>query len=471
MGDKITPTPPPAETSIMSGAGTRFLAILATTAVGVGTVVAVANPVGDAIAVAVGVGIVAKAGYDALTSGRTPPSTSDMTESEPDEHSGEEPTKASAIDPAVEEARAKAAAQVATRVEALKRAPIKSLMSIGAIERKAKGADLVTLQRDVALMLDDAEAQTRDFPRSLGDLERDLQASINPALVNDKNEHVVAARDKLARVKRAAPNNLDQAILQLGDLDVLIEAVRTAVAAAHASRIRYEALLQAVGDAVRDMPARSPEHKGFMTPRPKAYMEQAQIGAAGLDFDLAIGLLLDAQKELNRIDVAARTRGAKLADEELNRQAEEQQRQQIAAAVAQQAAAQLAAENAANEASLAAIGKTSQFMKWYNKVEELLGLNIVRITGSAPFFLRGDNTVEVVIRVVSVATRNEIDRFVVHYHPEASGASVDNRYASQIHIKPIRGNATTQHHTIDNNAWLITSGYAPPWRDIRQNFR
>lgn len=86
-------------------------------------------------------------------------------------------------------------------------------------------------------------------------------------------------------------------------------------------------------------------------------------------------------------------------------------------------------------------GRDSNFGPWVRAVGVLLDVGYLTISAEGWEDLSGGDTRERRLRIY-VGT-NEVNDFVVHFHPGAVPATPDNPNASRWHVKPIRGNAAT----------------------------
>lgn len=92
--------------------------------------------------------------------------------------------------------------------------------------------------------------------------------------------------------------------------------------------------------------------------------------------------------------------------------------------------------------ALAVFDKKKQFHNWINTVDLLRSEAGHTVNVGDSFTLPHGNTRER-IAYIRDGTNQLVGQFVIHYHPGASGASVDSPYGSNKHIKPERGNAQT----------------------------
>lgn len=103
-----------------------------------------------------------------------------------------------------------------------------------------------------------------------------------------------------------------------------------------------------------------------------------------------------------------------------------------------------ALEDAVCAAHLANFNKLNNFKGWMNMVADLMNIGYVHINTVTPFYrmplLQGTPvTDEEVYQVVNSTTNAQIDTFMVHYHPNATGPSIQHPNASKSHFKPRSG--------------------------------
>jgi hypothetical protein len=91
--------------------------------------------------------------------------------------------------------------------------------------------------------------------------------------------------------------------------------------------------------------------------------------------------------------------------------------------------------------SMAEFNKLNQFGRWIRAIDQLIATEGFTIVVGANNNL-GSGTIEKVCTVRNAVGQN-LDTFVIHYHPGASGPTVYDPNASPRHIKPVRGNRDT----------------------------
>lgn len=101
-------------------------------------------------------------------------------------------------------------------------------------------------------------------------------------------------------------------------------------------------------------------------------------------------------------------------------------------------------KNAVCAAHLANYDKLANFKGWMNMVADLMNIGYVQINIITPFYrmppLAGAPvTDEEEYVVVNSITNAQIDTFMVHFHPNATGASIQHPNASKSHFKPRSG--------------------------------
>jgi hypothetical protein len=92
--------------------------------------------------------------------------------------------------------------------------------------------------------------------------------------------------------------------------------------------------------------------------------------------------------------------------------------------------------------ALGVFDKNTQFSPWIKSLNLLMQEANYTLDVSASILLPGGTTFERICRIDDNAG-NHIDSFVIHYHPGVAGAGVGSGYASNKHIKPVRGNTKT----------------------------
>lgn len=103
------------------------------------------------------------------------------------------------------------------------------------------------------------------------------------------------------------------------------------------------------------------------------------------------------------------------------------------------------ATNIKNEIYNRAMGtfdKQSKFALWIKSLNLLMEKANYSLTIGDSFELEGGTTFE---RICTIHDNHgaDVDTFVIHYHPGVDKAGAGTGYASDKHIKPVRGNTTT----------------------------
>jgi hypothetical protein len=366
-----------------------------------------------------------------------------------------------------------ALAEVNKRIDVLGQKPckndkaLKQITSARDIAREQ--SDLKALTGTIGPMLDDAESDVRDFEDARGRILNGIEnLKTGPVPANTPYEEL---NSRLGKIGNLARTQVAEALKRLTDLE---DEVDRAVEAADRERTchgNYESLQEAVAKLREDMPKKSQTHRSYNFQKVDTAIRSAAKSFSGNEFGAAIGFLEEAQQLLAAIDGRASAKLKDLGEQEQKRAEEEQERLAREAQERLREQQQLALENAMNVASLTAIGKQRQFGKWFTKVKTLKDNGIVTLSGSNPYWLRGNNVVAVDIQVFPSGVARYVDWFTVHYHPDAQGPTTDDPYASQMHIKPVHGNRQTRRLDLNPGDWLITEGYAVTFGQAKRYFR
>lgn len=367
------------------------------------------------------------------------------------------------------------------RLDALKRKPFdgnQDLKAIGlklaATAEQVKAGRLVealtALEREITPLLADCEKEADAYEVLQAELEQRVAAlSANEFRKQEQLDEVAALRKKAAHV--AHTGRIVDANVLLGSADAaLAEAEEWADEnGSHAQT--YPALLAQVEQDVKDFLA---VHKGFRLEcdhKVGGWIKSAALNAgekAGRkNFESAVQMLGEAAAALVGLEAKAKAVLAKLAQkaQDAAEQAAQQQAKAQSAAAAQ--AAKVAAETALAPSSLAAIGK-NHIDKWVVQLGRLLQgpAPVCSITGgTATFWLAGNTTIEAVCTVRHNGA--VVDTFVVHYHPTAK---FSDPTGSPLHAKPRRGNATTPHHYMRDDHWLVADGHVKSHATVKKEY-
>ncbi|MCW5666136.1 MAG: hypothetical protein KIT35_20085 [Piscinibacter sp.] len=367
------------------------------------------------------------------------------------------------------------------RLDALKRKPFdgnQDLKAIGlklaATAEQVKAGQLVealkVLEREITPLLADCEKEADAYEVLQAELEQRVAALMaNEYRSQAKLDEVAAARKKAAHA--AHTGRIVDANALLGSADAaLADAEEWADEnASHAQT--YPALLAQLEQDVKDFLA---VHKGFRLEcdhKVGGWMKSAALNAgekAGhRNFESAAQMLGEAAAALVGLEAKAKAVLAKLAQKAQDAAEQAAQQQAKAQAAANAQAAKLAAETALVPSSLAAIGK-SHIDKWVVQLGRLLQgpTPVCTLTGgTTTFWLPGNTTVESICSVRHNGT--VVDTFVVHYHPSAKFSDPSG---SPMHAKPRRGNATTPHHYMRDDHWLVADGHVKSHAAVKKEY-
>lgn len=367
------------------------------------------------------------------------------------------------------------------RLDALKRKPFDGNQDVKAIALKlaataeqVKAGRLVealtALEREITPLLADCEKEADAYEVLQADLEQRVAVlSANEFRKQEQLDEVAALRKKAAHV--AHTGRIVDANVLLGSADAaLAEAEEWADEnGSHAQT--YPALLAQVEQDVKDFLAL---HKGFRLEcdhKVGGWIKSAALNAgekAGRkNFESAVQMLGEAAAALVGLEAKAKAVLAKLAQKAQDAAEQAAQQQAKAQAAANAQAAKLAAETALAPSSLAAIGK-NHIDKWVVQLGRLLQgpAPVCSITGgTATFWLAGNTTIEAVCTVRHNGA--VVDTFVVHYHPTAK---FSDPTGSPLHAKPRRGNATTPHHYMRDDHWLVADGHVKSHATVKKEY-
>lgn len=367
------------------------------------------------------------------------------------------------------------------RLDALKRKPFDGNQDVKAIALKlaataeqVKAGRLVealtALEREITPLLADCEKEADAYEVLQADLEQRVAVlSANELRKQEQLDEVAALRKKAAHV--AHTGRIVDANVLLGSADAaLAEAEEWADEnGSHAQT--YPALLAQVEQDVKDFLA---VHKGFRLEcdhKVGGWIKSAALNAgekAGRkNFESAVQMLGEAAAALVGLEAKAKAVLAKLAQKAQDAAEQAAQQQAKAQAAANAQAAKLAAETALAPSSLAAIGK-NHIDKWVVQLGRLLQgpAPVCSITGgTATFWLAGNTTIEAVCTVRHNGA--VVDTFVVHYHPTAK---FSDPTGSPLHAKPRRGNATTPHHYMRDDHWLVADGHVKSHATVKKEY-
>lgn len=367
------------------------------------------------------------------------------------------------------------------RLDALKRKPFDGNQDVKAIALKlaataeqVKAGRLVealtALEREITPLLADCEKEADAYEVLQADLEQRVAVlSANEFRKQEQLDEVAALRKKAAHV--AHTGRIVDANVLLGSADAaLAEAEEWADEnGSHAQT--YPALLAQVEKDVKDFLA---VHKGFRLEcdhKIGGWIKSAALNAgekAGKkNFESAVQMLGEAAAALVGLEAKAKAVLAKLAQKAQDAAEQAAQQQAKAQAAANAQAAKLAAETALAPSSLAAIGK-NHIDKWVVQLGRLLQgpAPVCSITGgTATFWLAGNTTIEAVCTVRHNGA--VVDTFVVHYHPTAK---FSDPTGSPLHAKPRRGNATTPHHYMRDDHWLVADGHVKSHATVKKEY-
>lgn len=367
------------------------------------------------------------------------------------------------------------------RLEALKRKPFDGSQDVRELAKKlaatAKQVEakqlveaLTVLERDITPQLADCEKEADAYETLQTELEQRVAAlTANEFRKQAQLDEVAAARKKAAHAAHTG---------RIVDANALLGSADTALADAeewadeNASQAQtYPALLAQVEKDVKDFLA---VHKGFRLEcdnKVGGWLNSAALNAGAKagqrNFESAVQMLGEAAAALVGLQAKAQAVLAKLAlkaQDEAEAKAQQQAKAQAAAAAQ---AAKVAAETALAPSSLAAIGK-SHIDKWIVQLGRLLQGPAPVCTlsgGTTTFWLPGNTTIESICAVRHNGT--VVDTFVVHYHPTAK---FSDPTGSPMHAKPRRGNATTPHHYMRDDHWLVSDGHVKSHAAVKKEY-
>jgi hypothetical protein len=227
---------------------------------------------------------------------------------------------------------------------------------------------------------------------------------------------------------------------------------------------------------VQEFPKKSTVHKGFTLTKPVKVLETAKFCCDERAFAAAVSWLAEAEEQLDDYNARAEARVKQQNEDAASLAAAKKKKAEAELEAAEDKAKQEARENADDVSSLKEIGRDKQFGKWIVNVKKLLELDEVSVSAGAPYDLNPNNppdkqTVEVILIVAPTGTGTiKPNTFVVHYHPQAKGATVENPGASPMHVKPHKGNSLTSRTDLGNTHWLIAQAYVPTFGNIKRQF-
>lgn len=372
-------------------------------------------------------------------------------------------------------------ADLLKRLNVLKRKPFEGnqdlrtiAQQLAATAKQVEAGQLVealtVLEREITPALADCETEADAYESLNAELEqRVIELMANDLRKQEQLDTVAAARKKAAHV--AHTGRIVDANQLLGTADAALGDAEEWADENGSDAQTYPALLAQVE---QDVKAFLGVHKGF---RPECdhkvggWLKSAALNAGEKpgrkDFIAAVQQLGEAGAALVGLEAKAQAVLAKLAlkAQDAAEQAAQQKAKAQAAATAQ--AAKVAAETALAPSSLAAIGK-NHIDKWVVQLGRLLQGPAPVCTlsgGKTTFWLPGNTTIESICTVRHNGTA--VDTFVVHYHPSAK---FSDPTGSPLHAKPRRGNATTPHHYMRDDHWLVSDGHVKSHAAVKKEY-